>query len=104
VPRDNAAAETFFATIKRDLIDSRAWATRAELRRAVFEHIEGGTTRAGCTRSSAISARCDTKPFTKTPTLSGMINTINRSVEPDQAQSISLRSWSSIVVVGVGRC
>jgi putative transposase len=38
---DNAVAESFFATIKRELINSRAWPTRAELRSAVFEYIEG---------------------------------------------------------------
>ena len=38
---DNAVAESFFATIKRELIDTRAWPTRESLRRAVFEYIEG---------------------------------------------------------------
>jgi transposase InsO family protein len=38
---DNAVAESFFATIKRELIDTRAWPTRARVRRAVFEYIEG---------------------------------------------------------------
>jgi transposase InsO family protein len=38
---DCAVAESFFATIKRELIDTRAWPTRAGLRRQVFEHIEG---------------------------------------------------------------
>jgi len=38
---DNAVAESFFATIKRELIDTRSWPTRAGLRRQVFEYIEG---------------------------------------------------------------
>ena len=38
---DNAVAESFFATIKRELIDTRAWPTRQGLRRAVFDYIEG---------------------------------------------------------------
>jgi putative transposase len=38
---DNAVAESFFATIKRELIDTRAWPTRAGLRTAVFDYIEG---------------------------------------------------------------
>jgi putative transposase len=38
---DNAVAESFFATIKRELIDTRPWPTRAGLRRAVFDYIEG---------------------------------------------------------------
>src|SRR5262249_4163724 len=38
---DNAVAESFFATIKRELIDTRAWPTRAGLRRAIFDYTEG---------------------------------------------------------------
>ena len=38
---DNAVAESFFATIKRELIDTRAWPTREGLRTAVFDYIEG---------------------------------------------------------------
>ena len=38
---DNAVAESFFATIKRELIDTRSWPTRAGLRAAIFDYIEG---------------------------------------------------------------
>ena len=38
---DNAVAESFFATLKRELTDDRAWPTRAGLHRAVFDYIEG---------------------------------------------------------------
>jgi transposase InsO family protein len=38
---DNAVAESFFATIKRELIETRPWPTRAGLQRAVFNYIEG---------------------------------------------------------------
>lgn len=38
---DNAVAESFFATIKRELIDTRPWPTRAGLRVAIFDYIEG---------------------------------------------------------------
>jgi len=38
---DNAVAESFFATIKRELIDTRPWPTRAGLRTAIFDYIEG---------------------------------------------------------------
>jgi putative transposase len=37
---DNAVAESFFATLKAELINERRWATHAELRTAVFEYIE----------------------------------------------------------------
>ena len=38
---DNALAESFFATIKGELLDRRAWPTRAAAHRAIFEYIEG---------------------------------------------------------------
>ena len=37
---DNAVAESFFATLKEELIYRRVWPTRAALRRAVFEYVE----------------------------------------------------------------
>jgi len=37
---DNAVAESFFATIKRELIDRHPWPTITGLRRAVFDWIE----------------------------------------------------------------
>jgi putative transposase len=38
---DNAVAESFFATLKRELVAGRAWPTRAGLRRALFDYIDG---------------------------------------------------------------
>lgn len=38
---DNAVAETFFATLKKELIYRRSWPTRQELCSEVFEYIEG---------------------------------------------------------------
>lgn len=38
---DNAAAESFFSTLQRELLDRRRWATRAELASAIFDYIEG---------------------------------------------------------------
>ena len=37
---DNAVAESFFATLKKELIHRRTWPTKAELRLEVFEYIE----------------------------------------------------------------
>jgi len=37
---DNAMAESFFATLKAELIDTRTWPTRAAARTAIFEWIE----------------------------------------------------------------
>ena len=37
---DNAVAESFFATLKKELIRRRSWPTRRELIGEVFEYIE----------------------------------------------------------------
>ena len=37
---DNAVAESFFSSLKLELIHTRAWATRAQVRRAVVDYIE----------------------------------------------------------------
>jgi putative transposase len=37
---DNAAAESFFATLKKELVHHRSWPTRRELTSEVFEYIE----------------------------------------------------------------
>ena len=37
---DNAVAETFFATLKKELVYRHSWPTRRELDRRVFEYIE----------------------------------------------------------------
>jgi transposase InsO family protein len=38
---DNAVAEAFFATLKRELVHRRSWPTRQELQSAVFDYVEG---------------------------------------------------------------
>jgi transposase InsO family protein len=37
---DNAVAESFSATLKKELIHGRSWPSKAELRTEVFEYIE----------------------------------------------------------------
>jgi len=37
---DNAMAESFFATLKAELVDTQRWPTRAAARRAIFEWLE----------------------------------------------------------------
>lgn len=37
---DNAVAESFFATLKTELVHETDWATRAEARSAIFEYLE----------------------------------------------------------------
>jgi transposase InsO family protein len=38
---DNAVAESFFATIKIELLDRRSWPTRAQAHQAIFTYVEG---------------------------------------------------------------
>ena len=38
--RDNVVAESFFATIKKELIHRRVWTTRASARNAIADHVE----------------------------------------------------------------
>jgi len=37
---DNAVGESWFATLKEELVHRQSWATRAQVRRAVFDYIE----------------------------------------------------------------
>jgi transposase InsO family protein len=37
---DNTVCESFFKTLKSDLLDRRSWPDKAELRPAVFDYIE----------------------------------------------------------------
>jgi putative transposase len=37
---DNAVAETFFATVKKELVYRRSWPTRQELISEIFEYVE----------------------------------------------------------------
>jgi len=37
---DNSVAESFFATLKKELVDRRSWPDKAELRTEIFDFIE----------------------------------------------------------------
>ncbi len=39
-PYDNALAESFVSSLKRELVDRRSWPTRGEVRTAMFEYFE----------------------------------------------------------------
>ena len=54
---DNAVAESFFATIKRELIDTRAWPTGEACAAPSSTTSRAGTTSAGCTAHSATAVR-----------------------------------------------
>jgi hypothetical protein len=52
---DNAVAESFFATLKKELIHGRSWPSKAELRTEVFEYTESSSTAVAGTPHSAFS-------------------------------------------------
>ena len=68
---DNAVAESFFATIKAELLDRRAWPTRAAAEQAIFEWIEGwyNTRRRHSTLDYLSPATYEATAYTTTPTL-----------------------------------
>jgi transposase InsO family protein len=52
---DNAAAESFFATLKTELLHRAAWPTRQQARSAIFAYLEGFYNR--CRRHSTLGYR-----------------------------------------------
>jgi len=64
---DNAVAESFFATVKKELIHIRPWPTIDKLRTAVFEYIESSsrtTTGVGGIRQSVTTPRSNARTNT----------------------------------------
>ena len=65
---DNAVAESFFATLKKELVHRRSWPTRRELISEVFEFVEGfyNTTRRHSTLGYLSPAQFETTTTIKT--------------------------------------
>ena len=64
---DNAAVESFFSTLKNELVHERDYHTREEAQAEVFEFIEVFYNRNDCIRHSVTSVRYSTKPRTLSP-------------------------------------
>ena len=62
---DNAAMESFFALLQKNVLNRRRWDTRDELRLAIVTWIEAPTTAAGANAPSAGSPRSSSRPSTK---------------------------------------
>jgi putative transposase len=73
---DNAVAESFFATLKKELIHRRSWPTRAELRTEVFDYIEVFYNRQR--RHSTLGQRSPPDYETSTLSADGPIDTASR--------------------------
>ncbi len=67
---DNAVCESFHSTLKRELVHRYSWPTRAELRTAVFEYIEGfyNTTRRHSTLDNVSPTHYETQHHALTVT------------------------------------
>ncbi|WP_234379756.1 IS3 family transposase [Streptomyces caniscabiei] len=61
---DNALAESFFATIKREVLDTSSWPSRAAARTAIFD-LRAGTTCTDCTAASATAVPPNTRPHSR---------------------------------------
>jgi hypothetical protein len=79
---DNAVAESFFATIKKELIHRRSWPTKAELRTEVFEYIEVFYNRQR--RHSTLGQRSPVDYETSTLSPPGPIDAASRLPSSDQ--------------------
>ncbi len=58
---ENAVAESFFATLKKELVCRRSWPNRRDLQSAVFDYIESFYNRERGTPRSPISLRGSTR-------------------------------------------
>jgi putative transposase len=61
---DNAVAESVFATLEKDLLRRRCFATRQEARTAVFDTARRSTTRSSSTRPSTTCRRSSSREST----------------------------------------
>ncbi len=62
---DNAAMESFFALLQKNVLDRKRWSTREELRLAIVIWTNAPTTAAGANGASASSPRSSSRPSTR---------------------------------------
>ncbi len=70
---DNAVAESFFATLKKELVHRRSWPTRRELTSEVFEYVEAfyNTTRRHSTLGYLSPVQFENDSMTNNPKITG---------------------------------
>ena len=79
---DNAVAESFFATLKKELVHRRSWPTRRELTSEVFEYIEAFYNRTR--RHSTLGYLSPADYENGTPMTGGTSLAASRLAYPDQ--------------------
>lgn len=98
----NALMESFFGSMKIELLDSRAWVTRTELGTVIFERIEASYNPSEVTSASVITARPSSTRFTPPPHLRHY--QLKQSVRESQDRSRYRRAFggeTSPATVGV---
>ncbi|MFF3257021.1 transposase [Actinacidiphila glaucinigra] len=88
---DNALAESFFATIKRELIDDRSWPSRAAAHSAIFEWIEAYV---GSTAASATALPPSSRPPSQLDQHTERVRQSGASSHPHQADHATHRGSS----------
>jgi transposase InsO family protein len=83
---DNAVAESFFATLKKELIHHRAWPAKAELRSEVLSISRSSTIVSGATRVSGNSLQASTRGSHTHTSSAGKGRIVNRDL-PNQGNS-----------------
>ena len=122
---DNAVAESFFATLKKELVHRRSWPTRRELIGEVFEYIEAfynrrrrhstlGMLSPWSSRKDLSALRCQTLADTTTSTTNNYPvarkrSPVHRSGELQTADLASFtlsrkRPWMNSVRLTITRC
>jgi transposase-like protein len=79
---DNAVAETFFATLKKELVHRRSWPSRLALQSAVFEYIEAFYNRQR--RHSTLNMLSPTNYEQQTTLAAWWLRSITRTTQSEQ--------------------
>jgi putative transposase len=79
---DNAVAESFFATLKKELVHRRSWPTRHELTSEIFEYIEGFYNRTRRHSTLGYLSPADYETSTRSPCSTGLA--ASRLASPSQ--------------------
>jgi transposase InsO family protein len=93
---DNAVAESFFATLKKELVHGRAWPTKAELRTEVFEYIEVFFSRRRRHSTLGMLSPADYE-HTALSAMAGPVSPLRGSNPPTRSSSLHHPKWRRLI-------
>jgi transposase InsO family protein len=96
---DNAVAESFFATLKVELVHDVTWATRAGARPDLFDYLRSSTM-----RSVVIVPALPEPPGLRAPVGAGAGSVTQVSIEPGQVQAMGAGPCDASAYVRAQRC